>query len=88
MAADGSHIAVAQRDHRVALHAIATGATTQLEGHRAPVHLVRFADRGDLLVTADGDGHVLLRPRGALGGGDTVRPVEIPSEEIDLAPGA
>ncbi len=51
---DGLRLAVGASDKRARIHDVATGKIlTTLQGHRSPVHSVRFSPHGDAVMTHD-----------------------------------
>ncbi|MEO8699609.1 MAG: WD40 repeat domain-containing protein [Kofleriaceae bacterium] len=81
---DGRYLAIGQGSE-VTLVALATGETSVLEGHTDDVCLVRFATTDHLLITADCDNRVILRPRGSTGYARAVQRVDVPDDEVVLA---
>ncbi|HLU68317.1 MAG TPA: hypothetical protein VKZ63_18665, partial [Kofleriaceae bacterium] len=75
---DGRFVALARGDRTIELHDLERQDALELEGHTDDVCLVRFVADGRLLVTADLDNRVILRPRGPGGfsGAVTRRPIE------------
>lgn len=84
MSADGRFVAMA-RDRAVLLHDLDRVTTVALEDHDQPLCTVRFVAGDKLLVTADVDGGVALRPREPDGFAGRVVEATIPAETIDAA---
>ncbi len=60
---DGRYLAVGMTDQRVTVHGLDDGSVTTFEEHTDDVSLVRFVGDEQLLVTADDDNRVVIRPR-------------------------
>lgn len=60
---DGRYLAIGHEDGRVVVHALDTGTTVTFDDHTDDVSLVAFVGDDHLLVTADDDNRVILRPR-------------------------
>ncbi len=60
---DGRYLAVGHADGRVVLHAIDAGTSVTFEEHTDDVSFVAFVGDDHLLVTADDDNRVIVRPR-------------------------
>jgi WD40 repeat protein len=60
---DGRFCAVADRDGAVLVRDFEKGTTQTLQGHRAPVSLLRFTDGEAALISASPNGQVLIRKR-------------------------
>ncbi len=80
---DGRYLAMAV-DRKIVLHDLDQGVTTELEGHTDDICLVRFAGIDQLLVTADEDNRVILRPRTPTGYVRTLIEIDVPDEPIAL----
>jgi hypothetical protein len=81
---DGRFLAVGS-DERVVVHAIDAGTTQAFTEHTDRVGFVRFAGDDHLLITADDDNRVVLRPRVAAGYADVAIPIDIPDEADSIA---
>jgi hypothetical protein len=84
MTGDGRYLAVVRPDHVVVVHDLDRCTSVELQGHRHELCLVRFTDGDRLLVTADFDGRVALRPRIADGFTPDLIEATIPREPIDM----
>jgi hypothetical protein len=82
---DGSYLAIAS-PAGVLVHALATDTVTVFEEHTARINLLRFAGDDHVLISADEDNRVILRPRTATGYARPLIPIEVPREGVDLPP--
>lgn len=82
---DGRYLAAAMMDHTVAIHAVVERTTDVVTEHTDTISLIRFVGDDHLLVTADDDNRVVLRPRTEVGYADVVMPVEIPEAAVAFA---
>lgn len=80
---DGRYLAMAV-DRKIVLHDLEQGVSTELEGHTDDICLVRFVGVDQLLVTADEDNRVILRPRTPAGYVRTLIEIDVPDEPIAL----
>lgn len=80
---DGRYLAAAAGS-QVVLHDLDQDVTITYEDHSDAVCLVRFSGTDQLLITADEDNRVVLRPRTPAGYVRTVIDVDIPDEPIPL----
>jgi hypothetical protein len=83
---DGRYLAAALADRSVAVHAVVEPATQVFTEHTDAISLIRFAGDDHLLITADDDNRVVLRPRTEHGYAEVVMPVELPDEAIAFKP--
>jgi hypothetical protein len=81
---DGRYLAIGA-GRKVIVHDLDHDVSTELDGHTDDICLVRFAGTDHLLVTADADNRVILRPRTASGYARSVIDVAVPDEPIKLA---
>lgn len=80
---DGRFLAIGV-DRKVIVHDLDQDVSTELEGHSDDICLVRFVGSDHLLVTADEDNRVILRPRTATGYVRSVIDIDVPDEPIKL----
>lgn len=83
---DGRYLAAALSDRSVAVHAVVESTTQVFTEHTDAVSLIRFVGDDHLLVTADDDNRVILRPRTEVGYAEVVMPVELSDEPIAFKP--
>lgn len=81
---DGRYLAFAD-GAKVILHDLEQEVSIAFEDHSDTICLVRFAGMDQLLITADEDNRVVLRPRTATGYVRTVIDVAIPDAPIELS---
>ena len=77
---DGRYLAVGLRDERVVVHALDAGTSESYDEHTDDVSYVGFVGDEQLLVTADDDNRVILRPRAAAGYARPLRETELGSD--------
>jgi hypothetical protein len=82
---DGRYLALGLADDSVELHALDTATVTRFTEHTDRICLVAFAGDDHLLVTADNDNRVVLRPRVADGYARVAMPVALSAETIEIA---
>jgi hypothetical protein len=82
---DGRYLAVGLSDDSVVVHDLERRVTTRFTEHTDDVILVRFVGDEQLLVTADADNRVVLRPRTPNGYTEALLPLAIGEETIDVA---
>lgn len=79
---DGRYLALAL-DDRVLVHELGTDNVAQFGEHTDRINLVRFA-ADHLLITADTDNRVVLRPRTPAGYARALVPLDVVAEGVDL----
>jgi hypothetical protein len=84
LSGDGAYLAVGRADASVVVHRIGAGTTAVFTEHTDAVSFVRFAGDDHLLITADDDNRVVLRPRTAAGYVPVVVPVDLPDAPVAL----
>lgn len=77
LSSDGRYFAVGIGGDHVLVRDLATGAVEELEGHTDTISFVRFVGEDHVLVSADDDNRVILRPRGPKGYPQAVLPIEL-----------
>ncbi len=83
---DGRFLAYALNRYQVMVNDLVSGDTTLFSGHTDPVNLVRFAANDTLLITADRDNRVFIRPRVGDTFVDRSVAVRLAEDPVDLAP--
>ena len=74
---DGRYLAVGLGDRRLVVHDLGSGAIDTFDDHTDTIGLVRFVGDDHLLVSADHDHRVVIRPRTATGYARAVMPVAL-----------
>jgi hypothetical protein len=82
---DGRFVAVGLGDDRIVVHALEPATLASFTEHTDRICLVRFAGDDDLLITADDDNRVVLRPRVGAGYARTAMPVDLADAPIAIA---
>jgi WD40 repeat protein len=77
LSSDGRYFAVGIDGDHVLIRDLATGAVEELDGHTDTISFVRFVGDDHVLVSADDDNRVILRPRGQKGYPQAVLPIEL-----------
>ncbi len=77
LARDGRFVAVGLADGRVVVQSLLTAEQQQLEGHSDDVTYVRFVGAEQLLVSADADHRVIVRPRAKQFYAEAILPVDL-----------
>src|SRR5262249_44526526 len=72
---------------RLAVHELGTDNRTFFDDHTDRINLVRFVGDDHMLVSADTDNRVILRPRTPLGYGVPLVEIGVPEEGIELPGG-
>ncbi|HEU4612474.1 MAG TPA: hypothetical protein VFS15_10370 [Kofleriaceae bacterium] len=79
---DGRYLALALDDHLL-VHELGTDRVAQFREHTDRINLVRFA-ADHLLITADTDNRVVLRPRTPTGYARALVAIDVPAEGVEL----
>lgn len=74
---DGRYLAVGVDGSAIVVHDLDRGTVESFDGHTDDISLVRFVGDDHLLVTADDDNRVMIRPRTPTGYARAVMPVEL-----------
>ena len=74
---DGRYLAVGLEGSAIVVHDLDRGTVETFDGHTDDISLVRFVGDEHLLVTADDDNRVMIRPRTPTGYARTVMPVQL-----------
>jgi hypothetical protein len=80
---DGHFLALAL-DRGVLVHELGTDHVARFDEHTDRVNLVRFAGDDHLLITADTDNRVILRPRTAAGYSLPLIALDVPEDGVEL----
>jgi WD40 repeat protein len=80
---DGRYLAIGV-DRKVILHDLEQDSSVTFEDHTDDICTVRFAGTDQLLVTADEDNRVVIRPRVASGYVRSTIDIDIPDEPVKL----
>lgn len=80
---DGRYLAAAFGDDVQVLD-LDRGSSATFGEHTDGVTLVQFAGDDHVLITADDDNRVVLRPRAASGYAEATVPLDVPDEEVEL----
>lgn len=81
---DGRYLAMGI-DRRVVVHDLEKDLVVEYEGHTDDICLVRFVGSDQMLITADEDNRVILRPRTLSGYARSVIDIDVPDDPIKLA---
>lgn len=81
---DGRYLALGV-GREVIVHDLEQDVSMKFEDHTDDVCLVRFASTDHLLITADEDNRVILRPRAASGYVRSMIDIDVPEEPVELA---
>jgi hypothetical protein len=81
---DGRYLALAI-DDRLEVQEIATERITTFEEHSDSINLVRFVGDDHLLISADTDNRVVMRPRTPTGYARALITIEVPQETVALS---
>ncbi|HEY5925238.1 MAG TPA: hypothetical protein VIV11_26325 [Kofleriaceae bacterium] len=82
---DGRYLAAAF-DDRLLVHELATDTVTFFTEHTDKINLVRFAGDDHVLISADTDNRVVLRPRTETGYARPLIAIDVPDAGIELPP--
>ncbi|MBA3461133.1 MAG: hypothetical protein H0T46_14305 [Deltaproteobacteria bacterium] len=77
LSSDGRYFAVGVDGDHVLVRDLAAGTSAELDGHTDTISFVRFVGDDHVLVSADDDNRVILRPRGPNGYPQAVLPIEL-----------
>jgi WD40 repeat protein len=80
---DGRYLAFATDGDTILVHSLDTDTYATFDEHTDDVTAVRFTGDDHVLVTADADNRIVMRPRTKTGYARPVMPVEIPDAMID-----
>jgi hypothetical protein len=80
---DGRYLAFGTADGLV-VHELGTDHITTFEEHTDRINYVRFAADDHVLISADADNRIVMRPRTATGYARPLVPIEIPEERVPL----
>src|SRR5690606_33562808 len=76
IARDGQHLAIGARDQLV-VYGLDDDTTTTFDGHSDRINYLRFASEDHVLVSADTDNRVIMRPRSKTGYARPLLPVDV-----------